>query len=141
MKHFLAISLICVLALAAGCSKKQIKPVPEGAAYFNKANNIVQALGSGYAAKNAPAIKAVSTDKGFNEIVPNFGRFDSAHITFATKWINVGNKNVIVNVAWKGVWTKNGKKDSQQGMAVFELEGHPLKFNSVLTGNPFIYPQ
>ncbi len=138
---FLLFLPVCVLALAAGCSKKQIKPVPEGAVYFNKSNTIVQALRSGYAAKDAAAIKAVSTDKGYKEIAPNLGRFDSVKLTFTTRWVDVSNKGVTVNVEWNGVWTKNGKKDSEQGMAVFELTGQPLKFSAVLTGSPFIYPQ
>ena len=142
MMRFLTVALFaCFLALAAGCSKKQIKPVPEGAVYFNKANGIVQALRKGYAAKDAAAIKAVSTEKGYAEIIPNLDRFDTVKLTFTTRWINVGAKGVTVNVQWDGVWSKNGKKDHERGMAVFELTGRALKFNGVLTGNPFIYPQ
>ncbi len=141
MRRFVVIILVCVLALAAGCSKKQVKPVPEGAVYFKNANKVIQALRSGYIAKDAAIIKSVSTDKGYNEIVPNLGKFDSAELTFAIKWVDVSTRDVTVNVQWEGVWAKGGKKDSRRGMAVFELTGQPLKFNTVLTGSPFIYPQ
>ncbi len=137
----LAVLFVCLLALAAGCSKKQIKPVPEGAVYFNKADAVVQALRRGYASKDSATIKAVSTEKGYADIIPNLDRFDTVKLTFTTKWIDVSSKGVTVNVQWSGVWTKDGKKDSERGMAVLELTGKPLKFNAVLTGNPFIYPQ
>ena len=134
--------LVCVLALSAGCSKKQIKPVPEGAVYFNKANNIIQALRRGYTAKDAAAIRLISTDKGYNEIVPSLDKFDTVKLTFSTKWVDVRGSGVTVNVEWNGTWTKGGKKTSESGMAVFELTGQQqLKFNTAITGSPFIYPQ
>ncbi|MDA8089331.1 MAG: hypothetical protein M0Z61_03780 [Nitrospiraceae bacterium] len=139
MRRSFIILLLFVLAASAGCSKKQVKPVPEGAVYYNNANKIIQVLRNGYAAKDPGIIKAVSTQNGLNAIVPNLGRFDSVELTFTTKWMDVSNGGATVNVEWKGVWTKDGKKDSESGMAVFVLTGNPLKFDKILTGNPFIY--
>ncbi|MDA8086116.1 MAG: hypothetical protein M0Z75_05390 [Nitrospiraceae bacterium] len=141
MKKSLLIPLFLALALSAGCSKKEMKPVPEGAVYYNEANGVVQALRKGYINKDADAIKTVSTEKGYGEVAPNLGRFDSVELSFTTKWIDVTGQTMDVNVAWEGVWTKGDKKDHERGMAVFELAGTPPKFNGVLSGSPFVYPR
>lgn len=132
---------VFVLALSAGCSKKALKPVPEGAVYYNKANAVIDALRKGYTKKDPGAIKAVSTEKGYAEIAPGLEKFDSVKLSFDTKWIDINGTTMDVNVAWKGVWTKDGKKDSERGMGVFELTGTPPKFNGALNGSPFIYPK
>ncbi|MDA8325728.1 MAG: hypothetical protein M0033_05865 [Nitrospiraceae bacterium] len=141
MKRSLVILLFFALALSAGCSKKAIKPVPEGAVYYNEANGVIQALLKGYINKDAGAMKAASTDKGYAGIAPDFEKFDSVKLSFTTKWIDVAGRTIDVNVAWEGVWTKGDKKDSERGMAVFELAGTPPRLNAVLSGNPFVYPK
>ncbi|MDA8387512.1 MAG: hypothetical protein M0Z58_02460 [Nitrospiraceae bacterium] len=140
----LPVLLVFALSLlgAAGCSKKQIKPVPEGAVYYRDANRLIQALREGYTQKDPDIIRAVSTYKGYEEIAPSLGKFDSVSLAFTMKWIDATTPQTMdVTVAWEGVWTKGGQKDSESGTAVFELTGSPPQFNAVLSGNPFIYPK
>ena len=133
--------LLVLALLGAGCSKKQVKPVPQGAIYYRDANRLIDALRKGYTQKDPDIIRAVSTYNGFEQIAPGLGKFDSVKLSLTTRWINVKDETMDVNVDWKGVWMKGGQKDTESGMAVFELKGSPPKFNAVLSGSPFIYPK
>lgn len=127
--------------LAAGCSKKQVKPVPKGAVYYRNASRLISALRKGYIQKDPDIIRSVSTSNGYNQVAPGLGRFDSVKLSFTVTWLNVKDSAMDATVEWNGVWTKGGQKDKENGTAVFELKGAPLKFNAVLSGSPFIYPK
>ncbi len=136
-----AVLFLILSAFICGCSKKQVKPEPSEVKITSQAFLAIEHLRKAYEAKNAAAAKEATTSTGFPDVTDSFDQFDSATLKFYPKWVDMAADGTIdINVAWDGVWTKDGKKDKEQGMAVFEMTGNPPKLNRVLKGNPFTYP-
>jgi hypothetical protein len=47
----------------------------------------------------------------------------------------------MLNITWKSKWTVQGKQLEDRGMAVFVMEGRPLKLSRIMRANPFVAPQ
>ncbi|MDA8168817.1 MAG: hypothetical protein M0Z59_03850 [Nitrospiraceae bacterium] len=136
-----ALLLMLSAALFSGCSKKQaVKPEPPDIKISQQAFKVIDEVKTGYEKKDDAAIKAVSTGDGYIEVTKTFGDFDTAKLKFVPKWVEITDGAVTVNIAWEGTWTKGGNTATDNGMAVFELKGTPLKFNRVIKGSPFVYP-
>jgi hypothetical protein len=140
----LSLAVLCLLALAlthACGGKKAVKPVSPESKLSQEAFSIAEALRTAYVKKDFSAIKEISTEAGYQTIIDSIKQFDSVELTFAPKWVEIDKSTVELNVAWKGTWTVGGEIFAERGMAVFLLEGTPLKLSKVLRGNPFKYPE
>jgi hypothetical protein len=140
----LSMAVLCLLALAltVACGgKKAVKPVSPESKLSQEAFAVAEALRVAYVKKEFSAIKEISTVAGFQTIMDSIKNFDSVELTFTPKWVEIDKSLVELNVAWKGTWTVGGEMFAERGMAVFLLEGKPLKLSNVLRGNPFKYPE
>lgn len=136
----LAVFMISAL-FTYGCSGKEVKTPPAEVKPVSRAFAAIEQLRKAYEAKSDSGLKAFTTDSGYQDVSGFFDEFDSVTLTFTPKWVDMDPSGTMtIDVAWDGVWTKDGKKDSEQGMAVFEMTGNPPKLNRVLKGNPFTYP-
>jgi hypothetical protein len=132
--------LALVLALACG-GKKEVKQVSPESKLSLEAFSIAEEVRAAYVKKDFSTIKEISTADGYRDIIDSIKHFDSVELTFTPKWVEIEKSVVELNVAWKGTWTVGGETIAERGMAVFLLEGSPLKLSKVLRGNPFKYPE
>ena len=131
-----------IVALLVSCGgKKDVKPVSQENRSAQEAFSVVEVIRDAYVRKDFPAIQRVSTDDGYREIFNSLRHFDSVELTFTPRWVEMEKSSVSLNVAWKGSWTVGSAVTSERGMAVFLLEGRPLKVSKIVRGNPFKYPE
>ena len=137
-----AVLCLLVLVLLPACGgKKEVKPVSPESKLAEEAFSVVERLRAAYVRKDFPAIQEISTTDGYRHVIDSIKHFDSVDLTFTPKWVEIDKSVVQINVAWKGMWTIGGEMVPERGMAVFLLEGKPLKLSKVLRGNPFKYPE
>ncbi len=143
MKKLFTFSFLMISALFvfSACSKKQIKPVPQDVTLSQQAFSVLDQVRKAYLEKNDQALKNLTTEEGYSELQKETKPFDSAQLTFDPRWVEMKGETVTVNVEWNGTWVKAGKKTSDRGMAIFELNDRPLKLNRILKGSPFKDPQ
>lgn len=135
--------LCCVLlALITACGgKKEVKQVSQESRVSQDAFSVAEALRSAYIKKDFNAVADQCTKEGYRDIIDSIKYFDSAELTFTPRWVEIEKSKVYLNIAWKGTWTVGKDTIRERGMAVFLLEGTPLKLNKVVRGNPFKYPE
>lgn len=139
----LKIGALCValLFLAACSGKKEVKAVSQESKIAQEAFSVAEELRSAYVEKKFAAIADVSTQDSYKEISDSIKFFDSVELEFVPRWVEIEKGKVFLNVAWKGAWVVGKDTVRERGMAVFQLEGTPLKLSSILRGSPFKYPQ
>ncbi len=81
-----------------------------------------------------------TTKDGYKDIIEARKNFDSAELFFSPHWVEIEDSMVNLQVSWKGTWTVKGKRIEDRGLAVFVMEGRPLKLAKVLRDNPFRKP-
>jgi len=130
-----------LLVLAACGGKKEVKQVTQESKVAQDAFSVAEALRSAYARKDFAAIADRSTKEAYREIIDSIKYFDSVELDFTPRWIEIEKSKVYLNVAWKGTWIVTKDTMRERGMAVFLLEGTPLKLSKIIRGNPFKYPE
>jgi hypothetical protein len=134
--------LLCVLAFfLVSCGKKEVKPVSVESRTATEAFSLADSVKEAFAKNNLEAIKDRSTEEGFKAITASAKPFDSVSMTFTPRWVEIENNQVMLNISWKSDWVVSGKNLEDNGMAVFVLEGRPLKVAKILRSNPFSPPQ
>ncbi len=132
--------LIPFLFFSCG-GKKEVKPVSQESLISREAFSVAEALRDAYEKKDFSAMADRSTKEGYREIIDSVKHFDSVELTFTPKWVEIEKAMVYLNVAWKGSWTVGKETIRERGMAVFLLEGTPLKLSKIVRGSPFKYPE
>ncbi len=137
------IYVICaVLLLLAACGgKKEVKQVSQESKIAQEAFSVTEALRSAYINKEFATMANSSTKEGYKEVIDSIKYFDSVELDFTPRWVEIDKAKVYVNVAWKGAWVLGKDTVRERGMAVFLMEGTPLKLSKILRGNPFTYPE
>lgn len=130
-----------LLVLAACGGKKEVKQVTQESKLAEEAFSVSEALRSAYTKKEFAAIADRSTKDGYKEVIDSIRYFDSVELDFAPRWVEIEKSKVYLNVAWKGAWVVGKDTVRERGMAVFLLEGTPLKLSKIVRGNPFKYPE
>jgi len=134
--------LLLVAALfLASCGKKEIKPVSQEAKLAQEAFALAETLKNSYLRNNLGSLEENSTKEGYRELIRAIKAFDSAELTFTPTWVEIGDSVVYLTVSWKGIWTVRGKSTEERGLAIFVLEGRPLKLAQVQRSNPFRQPE
>jgi hypothetical protein len=132
--------LCCILFVLVACGKKEIKPVSQESKTALAAFALADTIRHDFVGKDLSAIRQNSTDKGYEDITSGNAAFDSLELTFTPRWVEIENQKVLVNISWTGSWVTGGKKKEDSGMAVFVMEGNPLKVSAIMRDNPFVSP-
>jgi hypothetical protein len=132
--------ICCVLLILVSCGKKEIKPVSQESKTALAAFNLADKIRKDFVEKDMAAIRQNSTEKGYEDITAGNVSFDSLELTFTPRWVEIDNNKVTVNISWTSNWVIGGKKKEDRGMAVFVMEGIPLKVAGIKRANPFVAP-
>jgi len=142
--NILSLSLIfcSILPFIIACGGgKEVKKESYDYRITREAFSVAEAVRTAYVKKDFSSIQQMSTKEGYSDIVDSIRHFDSVDLTFTPKWVEIEQSKIYLNVAWKGIWITGGETTKERGMAVFLLDGSPLKISKVLRGNPFKYPE
>jgi hypothetical protein len=140
MKRKILSVLVVFLVFACG-GKKEIKQVSMESKLAQEAVSVIESIRELYIKKNLPPIAERTTQGAYKDIIDSIKHFDSAELTFTPRFLEIDQAKVYLNVAWKGTWSIGKETYRERGMAVFLLEGNPLKLSKILRGNPFKYPE
>jgi len=135
--------LLTVLIAAAflfSCGKKEVKVASQESKTAEEVFALTETIRDAFIKNDRETIRRSSTDGGYKDITANKKSYDSVELTFTPRWVEIEQTKVMLNVTWKSKWTAGGKKAEDRGMAIFVMEGRPLKLSGILRTNPFIFP-
>lgn len=134
------IYLITILLLIS-CGKGEVKRVSQESKIAQEAFELADTIRSAYIKDDRETLEKSSTKDGYKELLGVIKTFDTADITFTPTWVEIEDSKVSLTVSWKGTWIVRGEKTEESGVAIFLLEGRPLKLAKVLRENPFRQPE
>lgn len=123
------------------CGKGEVKKVSEESKLAQEAFELAETIRSAYIKNDRETLERNFSADGYRELIGAIKSFDSAELTFTPLWVEIEDSIVSLNVSWKGTWIVGGKRTEDRGVAVFMLEGRPLKLSRVLRANPFRQPE
>jgi hypothetical protein len=135
-----AVILLCAALFLFACSKKEVKPVSIESNTSLEAFNLADTIENAFVKKDNETIRQNTTPEGYNAVMANTKPYDSVEFSFTPRWVDIDGSQVTLNVSWQSTWTASGKKVRDRGMAVFLMEGKPLKLTKIIQGNPFVFP-
>lgn len=134
--------LIFVTLFQLSCGKKEVKPVSPESKLAQEAFTLAETLKNAYSERDREALEDNSTKDGYLEIVGAMKNFDKADLTFTPTWVEIKEDSTVhLTISWKGTWIVNGKTTEDRGIAIFILEGSPLRLAKVQRANPFSQPE
>lgn len=139
MKKILLLALACALLIS--CGKKEVKQASQESKMTTEAFALAETIKNAFIVKDNITLQKNSTDSGYKDITANTRSFDRVELTFTPRWVDIDKDQLQVNISWKSTWVVSGKSKAERGMAVFVMEGAPLKVTKVLRANPFVMPE
>ena len=139
MKKIMLLLLACMLLVS--CSKKEVKQTTQESKTASEAFSVAEKIKNAFVKKDLATIQKNTTESGFRDITKGKQVFDSADITFTPRWVEIEGDQMLVNISWKSAWLLSGRKMDERGMAVFVMEGNPLKVTRIIRANPFVLQQ
>jgi hypothetical protein len=136
MKKIALLLFACLLLVS--CGKKEVKPVTQESKSATEAFGIAEMIRDAFIKKDSVILRRNATEAGYKDITAGKQNFDSVDITFTPRWVEIEGEKMFVNISWKSSWVVSGRKMDDRGMAVFVMEGNPLKVTKILRANPFI---
>jgi hypothetical protein len=130
-----------LITFLISCGKKEVKPVSQESKLAQEAFQLAETLKDAYTKKDRETFLDNCTNDGYRELIAVIKKFDGAELTFTPTWVEIKDSSVYLSVSWKGVWTLGTKSREERGLAVFVLEGNPLKLAKVQRDNPFSQPE
>jgi len=130
--------LLFAFLLLVSCGKKEVKQVSQESKSATEAFGVAETIKNAFVKKDLATIQKNATEAGFKAITTGRQVFDSVDITFTPRWVEIEGDQMLVNISWKSTWLLSGRKADERGMAVFVMEGNPLKVTKILRANPFI---
>lgn len=127
--------------LMISCGKKEVKPVSQESKLAQEAFQVAETLKNAYVKNDRGTLEESSTKDGYRELIGVMKKFDKAELTFTSTWVEIKDSSVYLSVSWKGAWTVGTKSSEERGLAIFVLEGSPLKLARVQRDNPFRQPE
>jgi len=137
--YFLAVSFLFLLFACGG--DKEAKKVSPESLLAQEAFELAETLKSDYVSRDRAGLEKNATESGYKELLGSMKSFDSAELSFTPTWVEMQDSTVRLTVSWKGTWSMKGKTTEERGIAVFVLEGTPLKLSQVQRANPFRQPE
>jgi hypothetical protein len=141
MRTLTALISLFMAMLLLSCGKKEVKPVSQESKLAQEAFQLAETLRQAYIKSNRSTLESNSTYDGYRELIGAIKKFDNAELTFTSTWVEIKDSSVYLSVSWKGVWTVGTKSSEERGLAIFVLEGTPLKLARVQRDNPFRQPE
>ncbi len=138
MKKILLLLFAGVLLVS--CGNKEVKQVSQDSKLTLEAFALAETVKNAFVVKDDITLKKNSTEAGYRDIMENTRAYDRVEFTFTPRWVEIEDNKLQVNIAWKSVWVVSGKSTEESGMAVFVMEGVPLKVSKILRANPFVFP-
>ncbi|KJU86288.1 lipoprotein [Candidatus Magnetobacterium bavaricum] len=133
--------LLVLLFVLLSCGKSEVKVTPDESKIAGSAMEVIQQIRQMYQDHNKSALKELSTQEGYLGYLSATKDFDTASLTFTSKWVDVKDSTVEVNVTWKGSWKKGDTVSNEKGLCTFVLTRQPMKLLQILRENPFNYPR
>jgi uncharacterized protein YcfL len=133
--------LLCAALLLFACSKKEVKPVSIESKTSVEAFTLADTIKNAFVKKDTETVQRNTTPEGYQDVMANTKPYDSVELSFTPRWVDIDGSQVTLNVSWKSTWTVSGKKLEDRGMAVFRMDGRPLKLTKIVRGNPFVVPR
>lgn len=140
MKKIVIVVLIALLFVSCG-KKEAVKKISRESQLSQEAFALAETIRQAFENKDLDTMKNNSTEVGYKDITINERVYDSVTLVFTPRWVEIKDKNVSLNIAWKGTWTVADMIAEESGMAIFIMEGTPLKVSKILRANPFIFPE
>ncbi len=139
----IALFLIGSLAvmLLFSCVKKEVKLQSQESKTAEEAFTLSEAVRDAFIKNDRDTIKKNTTEDGYKAVTANKKAYENLELSFTPRWVEIEQTKVMLNVAWKSIWTAGGKKTEDRGMTVLVMEGKPLKLSGVLRTNPFVFPE
>lgn len=141
MRKTALIVLLIFLMVPYSCGKKEVKPVSPESKTAEEAFGVAEKIRDAFIKNDRDALLRDSTESGFKDIFAGRKSYEGVELAFTPRWVDIGENQVKVNISWKSRWTVLGKRVEDRGMAVFVMEGKPLKLARILRANPFVAPQ
>ncbi len=135
------ILLLIFLMVPFSCGKKEVKPPSLESKTAQEAFALSESIREAFIKSDSDTLIKDSTENGFKEITSGSKSYESVELEFTPRWVDIEQTQVMVNVAWKSKWTLKGKPVEDRGMAVFVMEGKPLKLAKIMRTNPFVVPE
>ncbi len=123
------------------CGKKEVKPPSQESKTAQEAFALSESIREAFTKNDSDTLQKDSTESGFKDIAGGKRAHSSVELEFTPRWVDIEQTQVMVNIAWKSKWTIAGKQVEDRGMAVFVMEGKPLKLAKILRANPFVVPE
>lgn len=136
-----AVLLVCIIGALFACGKKAVKPESQESKIARESFALAETLKDAFIRNDKTVLRDNTTEEGYREVTANKKDFDSVELTFTPRWVEIEDNQVNLNVSWKSEWSSAGEKTEDRGMAVFVIEGRPLKLSKILRTNPFKYPE
>lgn len=133
--------LLCFAMLFFACSKKEVKTVSQESNVTLEAFALAETLKNAFISGDTETVRAATTEEGYKKVTGDKRDADSIVMTFTPRWVEIDKNKIYVNIAWNSTWILAGKRVEERGMAVFIMEGKPMKLNEILRANPFKYPE
>jgi hypothetical protein len=139
MKKILLLLLAC--GMLVSCGKKEVKQVSQESRAALEAFTLAETVKNAFINRDEVTLKQNSTEKGYRDITANPRGYDQVDLTFTPRWVEIEGDRLNVNISWKSTWVASGKSIEDRGMAVFVMQGTPLRVAGILRANPFVYPE
>jgi uncharacterized protein YcfL len=133
--------LLLAVAMLVACGKKEVKQVSPESRTALEAFALAETVKAAFMNKDDITLKNSSTEEGYRHITANFRAYDRVDLTFTPRWVEIEGERLNVNISWKSTWIASGKSTEDRGMAVFVMQGTPLRIAGILRANPFIHPE
>lgn len=134
--------LIIIFPLILSCGKQEVKPVSEESKIAQEAFNLAEVIKNAYVKNDRLTIERNSTKEEYQELIGAMKRFDNAELFLTPRKVDIKEDlTVYLSLTWNGTWTEGGKRTEDRGMAIFVMEGRPLKLSRILRENPFVQPE
>ena len=117
--------------------KKEVKQTTQESKSATEAFGIAETIKNAFVKKDSTTLQRNTTEAGMKDVMSGKQAYDSVDITLTPRWVEIEGEQMLVNISWKSSWTLSGRKSEERGMAVFVMEGNPLKLTRILRANPF----
>jgi len=138
---FKSIVLAMMLIFLVSCGKKEVKEVTEASLLAQEAFQLAETIKQAYLDNDRKTLERNTTQDGYKELIGEIKSFDSAELEFVPTWVAIDDTVVRLTVSWKGTWIASDITKEDRGIAVFVMEGQPLKVAQVLRASPFQQPE
>ena len=130
-----------LLVFLISCGKKEVKEVSEASLLAQEAFRLAETIKQAYLDNDRKALEKNTTQDGYRELIGEIKSFESAEIEFTPTWVEIDDTVVKLTVSWQGTWIVSDFTKEDRGIAVFVMEGQPLKDAQVLRASPFRQPE